>query len=199
MKEGRRMMRQIAMLACAGLMFAGCGGSDGGSDDGSGGGDGQEATALRQCLYDFQADVRQGAHQGLSLKGALLMLQESQDANAGLEVAFVPHGVDLSDTAHFVNVEATLSGQDLTLRIPVEGGTIVGTGTMPSGTEDCGMRLEGNLTGPGMDDTGDWVGLIERIAIEIAKAQCFAGCSYLGYSDLSCDRTCGTNRSGLNN
>jgi hypothetical protein len=57
------------------------------------------------------------------------------------------------DTAHFVRADATLSGQDVTLRFPVDGGTMVGTATLLSGTDAC--------------------------------------------ADLSRDRTCGTNRSGL--
>lgn len=53
-------------------------------------------------------------------------------------------------------------------------------------------------TGPTATDKGDWlIGfLIRNLTGQTSAiaATCFAGCSYAGYSDATCDSTCHTDQ-----
>jgi hypothetical protein len=112
----------------------------------------EEIAAMPTCQYRFDATVRSGANEGLNLHGLLSLLQDTPTTAVGF--IWPDEGGDAVPVwAEFGENRA------LTLRFELADATmIVGEGTAASTVATCFGVVEGDLTGPGDDDAGDWIG-----------------------------------------
>lgn len=137
----------------------------------------EDIAAMPACQYRFDATVRSGANAGTNVHGTLSLIQDSDTTATGYVIP------DTTDTSP-IPVEAQLGeGRTITLTFTLpEGATIVGTGTMDTTLAGCFGVMEGDFTGPGADDTGDWLagagnGGIERSGrVEVENEDRVAAC-----------------------
>lgn len=175
-----------SVLSCAIALAPAC---DSDSDGGT-----PAVEAAPYCSSDFVADVRHGPNAGMHLAGELVLMPKP----GGGVTAWLAHEGQSGDEP--MEVPATLVDHQLTLSFALDEGTIQGTGAFDGDFDHCPESFEGTLTGPAVGDDGDWLasvcfGFLDvclQIVKGVAGATCFAGCSYAGYSDATCNQTCGT-------
>jgi hypothetical protein len=111
------------------------------------------ADAAPNCQYLFDATVRSGADKGLNLGGTLALVQSSDTAASG----YVMPDAGTEPATDLVPVMAQIDGLNITLTFTLaDGRTMIGTGTMEAPIKDCAGTMQGDFTGPGADDRGDW-------------------------------------------
>ncbi|MGI8550209.1 MAG: hypothetical protein ACR2PL_05315 [Dehalococcoidia bacterium] len=123
----------------------------------------QEKTEdLPNCLYDFEATVRQGPSAGLALRGSLALVEDTSRDLGSVVGYLIPNGGNVT-ASDIVPVTGRVDGLALILQFALaNGSTMTGTGSMDNTIDACRGKMRGDLTGPQLADTGDWAGGADR-------------------------------------
>jgi hypothetical protein len=119
----------------------------------------EPAAKQASCTYSFDATVRSGASKGANVRGIMTLVELKANEFAGFVVDRA--SMKAGGKPEMIPVEGKVESKKISLTFTLKDKSqIKGVGAFGDKLSDCTAAVEGDLTGPKADDTGDWLGAL---------------------------------------